>query len=844
VSKNNQIINSFVAGEVSEKFWGRTDTQQYNQSCEELLNVIVSPQGGAGTRPGTRSIGEITRANGAIMNAGVTIIPFCGVDGSRWIIKLSSIAPDEPVTPYAAQPLEWTATRADNLATAPTNVGLATLAGAAAIYSGYYSSFNQSNVHYAQAGNTLILTNGKQRPLRIVYFPEAADRKFIVRPYPDVGEWNTSALTAVTIPAADLQTWRQTPYLPVVTFSTKSINLAKGTDTLYTLTPGGGSTITFSPAWVGKMIKFTRAGATQVTVILVTSYTSTTVLRGIPIGGTNIANSTNYTYGGATGDQYYEECAWSEERGWPATCCFFEGRAVMGGQPAPIGTSLGAPDEIWFSQVDDIFEFDYRGIVTDVGYSDPLVTSDAFSTTLRSNILNTVKWLSPKKSITVGTDFEEFIVKGPAATKTIGIDNIQTSGETATGSAPVMAARIEAGTIFLDRTSRKLRELAYNFDEDSLKCSDLSILAPHMGTKTQLSGTRPDSNSVIAVALGYVNESFFTQIARQALPLGIVWTVDTYGCMAAVTREREQNVTAWHYHQIAGTVNGVAPKVISICALPAGAGTDTPNYVLRSQGDELWMAVQRRVGKNVAGSIVYEDRVFLERMERDWEGPTYGWQWLGGPTKDGNARAGNMGGAPIYMDGTVVYNSKFANGTNNYVSGIIPLSDLPHGAGAVVDVIVNGIFLGKKTITVNGLDLSADLTDLGVIGGLGYWIAMVGFAYTSRIVPLTPEAPAQTGSSRGIPRRVHEIVIEFSRTVAAKVGRRSDQDEENTPVDPLEELVFKPGVNQNDPIPLYSGEHRVTMPQGYETLPRIVIQNDLPFPMTVSAIVAKMVAYE
>lgn len=834
MSKNNHIINSFVAGEVAPKFFSRSDTQQYNQSCEEIYNAIVSPQGGAGTRPGTMQVREIARANGAAYAGQVKLLPFHAVDGTRWNIAMTAYTPDEPNTPYSNQSLEWKATSegTDN-GFDSTNVGLATLAGAAAVYSNYYSGVPAFPVQYAQAGNTMIVVNGRHRPLRITFQDDGTARKFKIRPFPDPGEWSTSALTSVTIPAAADQTWRQSPFLAPVVQSTGnklSLNLAKGTDTLYTITNGTGGTQVFTNAWVGKIFKFTRQ--TQVVVILITSRTSSTVLRGIPIGGTNITNSTNYDYGGATADQFYEESAWSDSRGWPSSVCFFEGRLVLGGQTGQEFGATPSPDEIWFSQVNNILKFDYRGIVTDAGYPATVVTSDPFSVTLKSNVLNTVKWLSPKKNITTGTDFEEFVVSGPAVTKTIGPDNIMTSGETATGSAPAQAVRVEAGTIFLDRTRRKLRELAYNFDENSLRASDLNILAPHMGVRSLLAGrTLPPDY------LGYVQESYFTEIVRQALPLGVVWALDNSGSFCGMTREREQNVTAWHYHEIAGTVNSMKPFVQSLSVFSAGTsryGVISTNNG-NTQGDELWMAVTRQVGYNNAGVIAYTPRTYLERMDRDWEGPKYDTQWISSSTNR-NLFAGIIGSAPIYMDCTSVHSQA------GFTAGVLPLAALPQGAGAVVDVLLNGVYLGKKTIALTGLDLAQDIDDMGLSGG--NYTVLVGFAYTSRIVPLTPEVPAQTGSSMGQPRRVHAVVVKFDRTVSAKIGRRSNQDEEQTPVDPLEELPFKPGTNQNDPIPLFTGDYRVTMPQGYETLPRIVIQNDLPFPMYVTGLVAKMVAYE
>lgn len=55
----SQIINSFVAGELSPKLYGRTELTQYYQSAQELRNVVVEVYGGAKKAPGTYFMNEV-----------------------------------------------------------------------------------------------------------------------------------------------------------------------------------------------------------------------------------------------------------------------------------------------------------------------------------------------------------------------------------------------------------------------------------------------------------------------------------------------------------------------------------------------------------------------------------------------------------------------------------------------------------------------------------------------------------------------------------------------------------------------------------------------------------------
>ena len=59
IMNSSQIINSFVAGELSPKLYGRTELLQYYQSAQELRNVIVEVYGGAKKAPGTYFVNEV-----------------------------------------------------------------------------------------------------------------------------------------------------------------------------------------------------------------------------------------------------------------------------------------------------------------------------------------------------------------------------------------------------------------------------------------------------------------------------------------------------------------------------------------------------------------------------------------------------------------------------------------------------------------------------------------------------------------------------------------------------------------------------------------------------------------
>jgi len=110
MARRDLIFNSFSAGEVSSRFEGRTDLEQYYRSCRILKNMVLATQGGAERRPGTYYV-----ANGKTNGDVVRLIPFELASGN-YILELGDLyirfyknhvrienagSPIEVVTPWA-----------------------------------------------------------------------------------------------------------------------------------------------------------------------------------------------------------------------------------------------------------------------------------------------------------------------------------------------------------------------------------------------------------------------------------------------------------------------------------------------------------------------------------------------------------------------------------------------------------------------------------------------------------------------------------------------------------------------------------------------------------------------
>lgn len=802
MAKNNHNINAFIAGEVSPKFFGRTNSQAYNDSCEELTNMIVYNQGGAGRRPGTKYVHRILDATGADVEQAM-IIPFVGSDGSRWQIILT---PENPLS-----------NSGESDPTVPSNIYAVNMEDESIAYcrgrltTSYLNSFyypagtDITKTQYAQAANDKIyLVNPSFPPLVIEFFPfrdgvSSSQYKFEARCF--------SRDTDLTM---TLGAWRRMPYRTPsfgALFPTSDTLRINNTAGVYTLTQTAGFPFA-TPEWLGRQMKFTRqtahAGVFEVSAYIADTSVTLTLLAGTGPGAGNT------DYGGTSVTNYYEYGYWDQISGWPRAVNFFDNRLAFGG-------SKRFPEFVWFSELENYDRLDTRGLETDADYADPLTTIDAFPVEHRGgNRVNQVQFLQASKTLLTGTNFAEFISFAPSGESGIGFDNFRQNLESVHGAGYAQAARVENTTVYLQRDLTTLREIVFNFNEDSYQSADLNIFNPDIANRSL--ATRPKADYFPRSGRAAIK-----QIVSQHSPNQRVWCVDNNGMLLCLTRERRQEVVAWGYHQLAGEYQlSLTPwnektLIPFIHAISSNQSPDTSGVGATPENDELWMTVTR--GYQATSGSDSMPVTYLERMYTPWELPDIA-DW------DVTSTYKRV---PIYMDCAVITDSSVVT------AGVI--TGLPYSHGQVVTVVQDGKYLGEYTVNDGEIDISDKLYDLTT------WSAVIGLNYVARIIPMCQELPAQIGTSQGLPRRIHEIVIHFFSTIGARFGLKIDEDE--TPSIPdLEDVSFPDAENLDDPPVLFTGNRRLKMPLGYDERPKIVIESHLPYPMNISHIVMKGVAYE
>lgn len=288
---------------------------------------------------------------------------------------------------------------------------------------------------------------------------------------------------------------------------------------------------------------------------------------------TIVKNRTPYTAYGARSSPQWQEGAWSDLRGYPATASFHEQRLVA-------ASTEHQPSTVWGSQT---------GIY--LGFKDGDKDDEAYIYTIASDQVDAIKYLNSTKKLVLLTSSSEYILSASRSDEAVTPTNVRMSRETNFGSANVRPIRAGPAVLFAQRAgdnanpARRLREFVYNFQTDSYVAPDLTILAEHI--------TYP----------GIVAGAF------QATPDLVVWYARSDGDLVGLTYERDQQVVGWHKHALGANEDGGLVKWLA--SIPG------------SQADEVWMIVERQINGATVRTIEWlqpglldgdevEDGVFLD----------------------------------------------------------------------------------------------------------------------------------------------------------------------------------------------------------------------------------------
>lgn len=254
--------------------------------------------------------------------------------------------------------------------------------------------------------------------------------------------------------------------------------------------------------------------------------------------------------------------AFSERYGYPRLCAVYGQRLVFAATEAQ-------PQSVWMSQPDDYNNF----LVYDGDDS-------AIAITLATTTQNPICWLLERERILLlGTSDKEYMLQ-PSQGVAVTADNLQKTMHGNTGSAAIRALEAHDKVLFIERGGGRCYEYGYNYEIDSYRANDLTVLAPH----------------ILKDHGGVRDASFIAKPERVA-----VFALND-GQVALCSYQSMHNVHAWHRWLTDGSV-------LSVCALPDG-----------TEDDRFFLLVERAAA-NVDGADGQEEEKLLNIEVVDGESP-------------------------------------------------------------------------------------------------------------------------------------------------------------------------------------------------------------------------------
>tara|TARA_R110000868_G_scaffold345994_2_gene607051 strand:- start:4835 stop:7585 length:2751 start_codon:yes stop_codon:yes gene_type:complete len=579
------VQNNFNGGEISPLLYGRPDVDRYKTGLKTCLNFLPLVQGPVERRPGTVFMKEVkTSAN------STRIVRFEFSTTQAYILEFGNLYCrfyKDNANILSATSTVSGATAADPCVVTDTGhpyangdeIYLTGIVGMTELNNKYYlvankgtndyelTDINGNNIDstaftaYSSGGTSAqtieLVTTYTTAQLFELKFAQSADVLYVTHPSHPPRKISRTSDTAWSI--TDI-TFSDGPYLNTNTETTTlGLSATTGTVTVTAssivgINRGAG----FASTDVGRLIRWKDA-ASNWTFLTITVFTSTTVVTAV-IDGPD-ASATTATVNWRLG-------VWSATTGYPAAVTFHQNRLAFAGP-------TDNPQRVDLSRTGDFENF----APTEVDAT--VVDDNAVTNNLSADTVNSIRWLADdEKGLLIGTVGGEWVMRPSETGALLTPATVQSKSSSSFGSANIQPVRSGRAILFVQRALRKVRELAYVFEDDGFRAPDMTLVAEH------------------------VTRSGVVDMVHQSEPQSFIWHVLVDGTLVCLTYDRDQKVIGWSRHVVGGVSDaGVAQAFVeSVAVIPNTAGSS----------DELYMVVRQYIN---GASVRY-----IEYMKPLWDG--------------------------------------------------------------------------------------------------------------------------------------------------------------------------------------------------------------------------------
>jgi hypothetical protein len=517
-----------------------------------------------------------------------------------------------------------------------------------------------------------------------------------------------------------------------------------------------------------------------------------------------------------------------------------------------------APQQIWASVV---------GTYYNLNDSVPIDPSDSLNFIVASTKENRINNLISLSALIAQTTAREFKVVGAGGSLlTAQAGGVEVLPQSHIGSGPLQALTIEDGALFVADTGPDIRDLAYQYEVDGFKGSDLSVLVPHFLEGYSL------------VDWDYAKAPYRT-----------LWLVRSDGILLCLSYHKEHNVWGWSKHQLQGG------DITSVAAVREGRSHSVYLAVGRTiDGNEVHyiekfhsrdfrdydMNYDVKQAFFVDCGLTYDEPIpatpgidddanyvhpatGLIRMGSNWNDFTIdSGTWPSAPNWDGDyidasgfegtggIEEGMNGkrfyviaksGSPLFSIQVVLVESEedveYTTVDSTYMSGWVQTrfgvfrkavktsTRAHHLEGEEVQILADGKVAAPQTVTDGAITLGDDVTRAGIIH--------LGLGITSRIELLDAETNDPANPIRGLSQNLEGCAIQVRNSRGIEWGPDTNH---------LTHHVERPMVQYGTAIELENGVIRTENLRltGEYNHSRLVIQQTNPLPIEILAVIREI----
>lgn len=738
--KASPTYTTFTSGEISPFLQGRTDLDQYFKGSDTCKNLLSLQYGPLLHRPGMPYV-----ADGLEDTTKSRLLEFIPNAEDAVVVELS----------------------VDNLGNGIfqfyTNEGAVMNAGNPSQAGNEYTEDEIFEVQYVQSNDVMTLTHKNHPPMTLQ------------RNSPNV--WVRSDYIFVG-----------NPYLLDNVTSSKTLTCSVSAESATgTLTAVGHAPFDAGHAGTHWKVGVPVGSPAVQGFVRINSISSSTVANVIVIKELS----------GTSATDIWAEAAWSDFRGWPSRCTYFQNRLWFANSPAQ-------PNGLWGSS-----PFIYDDFTPGTGLAD-----EAISEIIPE--VNDIKWLLGGKTLIAGTGVGDFIISAGDVGGVVTPESLLISKQTNWGSEAIQPKFIGSYGYYAQLRGRKVREIFFYFQDDTYKAVDMTAVSDH------------------------ITFSGIKDMAYQRNPYSMLYCVLNNGTMAVMTREADQQSLGWTrldtdglYESVAviphptadydvvfvvvnRTINGVSRRYIERFEDPQiPARQDQCFYVdsgLRfdtydaTTSNALTLSGTSGTITATAGSGIFVSGDVGQRIRAiDSDGVTLGELTI-----------------TVFTSSTIVTGTTTTDFSTTSYSGndwgisVNDIAGLDHIEAETVKILLDGVPEADKTVSSGSITMGND----------GF-IAAIGLGYTGRWKNMPIESGSATGTSQGKKKRIYQCGFKFFRSLGMTVG--GDESHLRT--------IVPRDVSQGQANDLFTGlVPPMSIDTTFDYLGHLVLQQDKPLPMMILSV--------